>query len=450
VQVTSILRTGELQPDARRGNCTVGLSGITTSRQRPIRGFEVHAALAAQLSMCNASAAGVAVHTVAWNQSSAYWRDINGRPRRAVKVPARVSERSAHPRAMMPKAFSLHPPGCILASSAAADAEAAFLARYTFGWTRTADAAPLAAIQQQDPRYYYTRPSDRPSASGAGSGLGTHWTTGHLRFLVRQIERLGITTLMDAPCGDVNWQMAAWATDSLRAYIGLDIVEPVIRLNSRRFAHHSNKHFEQWDLATCPLPRLLWRGAWAPDERSHQDPRTVERDRGVDGGGGVGSPRGGRNATEAPEPFTAELLVMRQLLQHLPLERATAVLQNVVSSGVRYLVATTFLPASMSGARLDGRNKQTYEGGWFSNDLMAPPFSLHAPDECLHDEDGEVHHAGARPASTNADVAVAATGGEGRGMGAHGGAERKRPNRASAICIWTFDDARRHAWLSSS
>ena len=267
-----------------------------------------------------------------------------------------------------------------------------------FGWTRAADPAPLTAIQDRDPRYYYGRLSARSSASGIGSDVGSNLTASHLRFISRQIERLRIRTMIDAPCGDVNWQMGSWAIDSLAAYVGLDIVQRVVDLDRLRFGHHSNKQFGRWDLAACPLPQIVW----AHDSTS-----------------GSGLP-----GTSQP----ADLVLMRHVLQHMPLERATMALRHAVKSGASYLIATTFLPAGTGGARRGGHNSHVPEGGWFSNNLMAAPFLLHSPEECVHDS---VHD------SVN----------DGRDGSSH--SSGKGPTRAAAICLWVFDEAQRRMWLQN-
>jgi len=416
VPPSSLLPSGELQPGA---SSACGTKSHVPSHARlyppgAIQSAE-DAALLAELSMCNASAAGIAVNTHRWNHSSGYWREANGRPKHSSPELYEIGPPSRH----QIKSFSLHPPTACGAhgvphDAATSAAEAAFGARYAFGWTKAADPAPLAAIEQHEPRYYYTRPADRPSASGIGSDLGKNFTRGHLRFLMRQLERLPIATMLDAPCGDVNWQTTAWAVDSLKAYVGLDIVRRVISLDRLRFAHHSNKRFAHWDVAACPLPRISW------------------------GGGSSGS--------EA-----VDLILLRHVLQHLPLERAAMALQHAVRSGTRYIVATTFLPAGTGGARLSGRNSHTHEGGWFSNDLTAPPFSLHAPDECLHDEDGQIYYRPARDDVNDPRHAMSlqvSTGSGAGGSSRSDSSRRARPTRASAICLWTFDEAHRAAWLA--
>ena len=49
------------------------------------------------------------------------------------------------------------------------------------------------------------------------------------------LSRLGVRTLIDAPCGDCNWRQHVEL--ELDTYIGLDIVPALIEENRRRYRH---------------------------------------------------------------------------------------------------------------------------------------------------------------------------------------------------------------------
>jgi hypothetical protein len=70
-----------------------------------------------------------------------------------------------------------------------------------------------------------------------------------LKILQTVIREHSIETMIDIPCGDVNWIFDSWETDgALKLYVGLDGVPAVITSNQKRLAHHSNKvkiHFLQ-------------------------------------------------------------------------------------------------------------------------------------------------------------------------------------------------------------
>lgn len=172
-------------------------------------------------------------------------------------------------------------------------------------------------------------PKARKSASGRGSYLG-YPTQASLQVLRTTIQDYNVTTMIDIPCGDVNWIFDSWETDSLELYIGLDIVEPVIDLNAKRLRHHSNKVFRHWDGAQCPLPMFQM----TPDEPVR----------------------------------SVDLVHSRDVLQHLPLQRGLQFLCHVIQSEARLLVTTTFP---------NGRNGNIkQEGRYYKNDLHSAPFDL--------------------------------------------------------------------------
>jgi hypothetical protein len=189
-------------------------------------------------------------------------------------------------------------------------------------------------------------PPSRSSSSGGGSDLGPR-TINSLDILRKTIKRFNISTMIDIPCGDVNWIFDSWETDSLELYIGLDVVKPVIDLNSKRFAHHNNKVFAQWDGSYCNLPKFF-----KPSMNLQNLPdRTRLIHQSVD------------------------LIHSRDVLQHLTLQAGLSFLCNMVTSGARILISTTFP---------QGSNSDIQPGQFYHNNLDLPPFSL--PDnkiECV-------------------------------------------------------------------
>jgi len=153
-------------------------------------------------------------------------------------------------------------------------------------------------MSRVEPKSYYTygdpeRLRGRASLSGIGSNIGGA-TDASIKFLAEVIQEYNVSSLLDIPCGDVNWQFESWEMDSLGVYVGADIVSSVIELNQQRFAHHSNKHFVVWDFSTCQLPSLT----------------TVEN-----------------------IPVYFDLVHVRDVFQHLPLMKAAAAAKNIRESG---------------------------------------------------------------------------------------------------------------------
>jgi hypothetical protein len=73
----------------------------------------------------------------------------------------------------------------------------------------------------------------RTSASGGGSARGSE-TENSLAILLDTIDRYNVTSMIDVPCGDVNWIFDSYATDTLPVYIGLDVSNEVLELNRLR------------------------------------------------------------------------------------------------------------------------------------------------------------------------------------------------------------------------
>lgn len=207
-------------------------------------------------------------------------------------------------------------------------------------WTNAEPSNDGLKMQKMNPsRFYsYSEPqqlTNRPSLSGKGSYLGEA-TKASLSILVQTIKEFNITTILDIPCGDVNWQMEAYETDGLlRMYVGADVVSSVVNFNAKRFAHHRNKAFARWDMAACELPKLV-------------------------------------SADKSIVPF--DLLHVRDVLQHLPLDMAAVAAKHILSSGAKYLLATTYD---------EGENKVVRAGGFFFANLAKPPFSFPAPLRCI-------------------------------------------------------------------
>ena len=180
------------------------------------------------------------------------------------------------------------------------------------------------------PDYYYKK--DHISLSGPGSDK--HNAHNSLKFLNKVIIEYNISTVLDIPCGDVNWQFDMWKTDSMTAYVGLDVVRPVIDLNKRRFCHHSNKVFAPWDFVRCPLPQIVANGEARPIDLVH----------------------------------------VRDVIQHMTLTDGARALQGVTKSGARYLMATTY-PVR--------KNHNIKEGEFYENNLQKEPFNLPTPIMCI-------------------------------------------------------------------
>ena len=200
------------------------------------------------------------------------------------------------------------------------------------------------------PEYFYADaqwpPPARVSASGGGSNLGSS-TLKSLAILKDVIANYGVKSMIDVPCGDVNWIFDSYATDSLPLYLGLDITQDVINMDIKRFAHHSNKHFMYWDAANCSFPKFQM------------------------------------ESSAELQPF--ELVHVRDVIQHLPLEDGFRYICNVLQSGARVFVTTTFPK--------NNRNRNIEAGKHYHNNLHKPPFSFPQVNSTVCRETHPLHEA---------------------------------------------------------
>lgn len=95
----------------------------------------------------------------------------------------------------------------------------------------------------------------KESVSGPAASLAN--TENLRRELPRLFARMGIKTILDAPCGDFYWMqhvVRSYPVD----YIGGDIVRPMIEANNARFGQ-AKLRFVHIDVSTDDLPRTdLW------------------------------------------------------------------------------------------------------------------------------------------------------------------------------------------------
>lgn len=166
---------------------------------------------------------------------------------------------------------------------------------------------------------------DAESVSGKGSNLDS--TAELRRRLPALLRELGVTSMLDLPCGDFHWM--AHVDLAGIDYLGADIVPDLIAANRARHARPGIR-FEVIDLIAGPVPR-------------------------------------------------ADLVFVRDCLVHLSNAHVRAALANIRASGSRYLLTTTF----------PGRtNTDIVTGEWRAIDLTAPPFALPPPERLVAEGQG--------------------------------------------------------------
>jgi SAM-dependent methyltransferase len=137
-------------------------------------------------------------------------------------------------------------------------------------------------------------------------------------------EKYSIESMLDIPCGDFNWMPSLERLPN--AFIAADIVPEIVEENRMK---HPGIDFRVLDICADPLP-------------------------------------------------VTDLVFCRDCLVHLPLKDAIAALDNIRSSGAKFLMATTFPKTRV--------NRGVTTGAWRPLNLEKPPFSLPPPLETINED----------------------------------------------------------------
>ena len=100
--------------------------------------------------------------------------------------------------------------------------------------------------------YRYNGWGDRESRSGPGSRRDSGCVRDTVDALDMAVRELGITSIADIPCGDFNWMPTFLARHPGIDYRGFDIVDEVVEDNRRR---HPARQFEVLDIVEDVPPR---------------------------------------------------------------------------------------------------------------------------------------------------------------------------------------------------
>ena len=171
----------------------------------------------------------------------------------------------------------------------------------------------------------YTDNIFRGEKSRSGEGSDLVQTEVIRKEIPELLQRLNIKRFIDAPCGDWFWMRhVALPVDS---YIGLDIVEALIKKNQRQFGNEQIA-FETANLAETPLPK-------------------------------------------------ADIIFSRDCLVHLGYADALKILANFKLSGAEYLLTTTFT------ARTE--NVDLENGFWRPLNMQLAPFNFPDPISLINE-----------------------------------------------------------------
>lgn len=168
--------------------------------------------------------------------------------------------------------------------------------------------------------------NDRPSGSLSGLGSELEKTKGIRLGLPGLLASLDTRILLDVGCGDFNWMSAV----SLGCpYIGIDVAESVIELNTQRYAS-LHRSFLAVDATKDPLPR-------------------------------------------------ADTALCREVLFHLSFKDIWALIRNLRASGVSRLIATTDPSTDF--------NADILSGDFRLLNLAKAPFRFPCPDFFIPDDE---------------------------------------------------------------
>lgn len=171
--------------------------------------------------------------------------------------------------------------------------------------------------------YYRT---DWWKAAGTGSGPGS--TIEHTRNIRAQLpgmlQSVAVSTLLDAPCGDLNW-IAVTDLGNIR-YTGADIVEKLILDNRKKFP---DREFIIADITKDPLPKT-------------------------------------------------DAVLCRDCFIHLPNQMILAAINNFRTTGIKYLLTNTY--------NFITENTDIEPGQFRMINLQLPPFSFPPPLAVIEEE----------------------------------------------------------------
>ena len=194
------------------------------------------------------------------------------------------------------------------------------LVRLMYRGARAAYGSYLRTIRPSEDifRDKFARNAWRGAESVSGTGSDLEQTRVVIQELPRLLRSLGVSTLLDLPCGDFNW-MRQVDLSGVR-YIGADVVPEIVAHNARFTTPEIT--FTRLNLLTGQLPRV-------------------------------------------------DAIFCRDCLVHLSFADIERALTNIVRSGSTYLITTTFPDRSA--------NVDIPTGRWRVLNLQAPPFDFPPP-----------------------------------------------------------------------
>lgn len=135
----------------------------------------------------------------------------------------------------------------------------------------------------------YRKKMWQQGASLSGLGSEGKWAEDYLAVVGAYLNSVGARSVVDAGCGDFS--IGSRIAPNVDSYIGLDISSFIVNRNRELYSNVNNVEFHQFDLINDPLPN-------------------------------------------------ADVLLVRQVLQHLSNKQIESALQNIEASGIKRILIT--------------------------------------------------------------------------------------------------------------
>lgn len=174
-------------------------------------------------------------------------------------------------------------------------------------------------------RQVYLNNSWRDGESASGPGSNTKETHEIRIRLPELFKELNIKSLLDIPCGDFNW-MKQIDLNGIN-YLGADIIPELVEKN-KQYAG-KNITFQHLNIIENPLPKV-------------------------------------------------DLILVRDCLVHFPDDIVLVSLKNIISSGSKYLLITTFTTQT--------KNEVLNDWGWRALNLQIAPYNFPEPIKIINEK----------------------------------------------------------------
>lgn len=186
----------------------------------------------------------------------------------------------------------------------------------------------LKSTEERFTNIYRKRKKARGMDMVSGAGSSLERAANVIEALPGLLREIDAKTLLDAPCGNFNWMKEV--DFSFEKYIGIDIVDELIRLNEEKFSDGSHEFLKR-DVIKDILPR-------------------------------------------------ADIILSRDCLVWLAFDDGIKVIKNFKRSGAQHLLTTTMTTLK--------KNENKATGYWRALNLEIPPFNFPKPLKIIPEKSG--------------------------------------------------------------